>query len=63
MSGTSFDAIDVSVIRLKNGITLECFHSKKIPSSLKSKIRTLIDGKNVTLSELGILDKQIGSLF
>ena len=63
MSGTSFDAIDVSVIGLKNGITLECFHSKKIPSSLKSKIRTLINGENVTLSELGILDKQIGSLF
>jgi len=41
MSGTSFDAIDVSVIGLKNGISLECFHSKKIPSQLKSKIRTL----------------------
>ena len=30
MSGTSFDAIDISVIGLKKGITLEFFHSKKI---------------------------------
>ena len=63
MSGTSFDAIDISVIGLKKGITLEFFHSKKIPSQIKSKIRNLINNKNITLSELGKLDKQIGSLF
>ena len=63
MSGTSFDAIDVSVIRIQDGISLEFFHSKKIPSQIKSKIRSLINKEIFTLSELGKLDKQIGSLF
>ena len=63
MSGTSYDAIDVSVIEIKNGITLEFFHSKKIPNQIKSKIRNLIHSQNISLSELGRLDKQIGALF
>ena len=35
MSGTSHDAVDVSIIEVNNNIKLKYFYSSKIPTRLK----------------------------
>ena len=39
MSGTSHDAIDVSILKIEKDITLDFFHSKRIPNLLRNRIR------------------------
>ena len=39
MSGTSHDAIDVSIVDIKKAIVLKYFYSQKIPPALNKKIR------------------------
>ena len=63
MSGTSHDAIDISVIKVKKDIELKFFYSKKIPNSIRSKIRKTIESDFIALTDLGQLDKEIGLLF
>ena len=63
MSGTSHDAIDISVIKVKKDIELKFFYSKKIPNSIRSKIRKTIESDFIALTDLGQLNKEIGLLF
>lgn len=63
MSGTSHDAIDVSIIDVEKTIALKFFYSQKIPSSIQEKIKQLIESNKTSLSELGKLNKEMGSLF
>jgi anhydro-N-acetylmuramic acid kinase len=63
MSGTSFDAIDISIIEIENNIILKSFYSKQIPSSLKKRIKKIIESESATLVELGQLNKKVGLLF
>ena len=63
MSGTSHDAVDVSIIEISTGISLKYFYSLKIPSKLRTKIRNAIESNNISLSNLGKLNKEIGYIF
>ena len=63
MSGTSHDAIDVSIVDIKKTIVLKYFYSQKIPPAVNEKIRKQIESNQTTLSELGKLNKEMGSLF
>lgn len=63
MSGTSHDAVDVSIIEVNNNIKLKYFYSSKIPTRLKEKIRTVIELNKISLTDLGKLNKEIGYLF
>ena len=63
MSGTSHDAIDVSILKIEKDVTLEFFHSKRIPNSLRTRIKNIIEWDSVTLVEFGQLNKKIGYLF
>ena len=63
MSGTSHDAIDVSIIEAEENITLKSFYSKKLPISIRLRIKNIIESQSISLSELGQLDKKIGNLF
>ena len=63
MSGTSHDAIDVSIIEAEENITLKSFYSKKLPISIRLRIKKIIESQSISLSELGQLDKKIGNLF
>ncbi len=37
MSGTSYDAVDVSILKIEKDITLNFFYSKRIPNSIKNQ--------------------------
>ena len=63
MSGTSHDAIDVSILKIEKDLTLDFFHSKRIPNSLRNRIKNIMESDTVTLDELGQLNKKIGYLF
>lgn len=63
MSGTSHDAVDVSIIEINSGINLRYFYSQKIPARLKTKIRNAIESDIISLSSLGKLNKEIGHIF
>ena len=63
MSGTSHDAVDVSILKIEKDITLNFFYSKRIPNSLRARIKNIIESDSVTLVELGQLNKKIGYLF
>ena len=63
MSGTSHDAVDVSILKIEKDITLNFFYSKPIPNSLRTRIKNIIEADSVTLAELGQLNKKIGYLF
>ena len=63
MSGTSHDAIDVSILKIEKDITLDFFHSKRIPNSIRTRIKNIIERDSVNLVELGQLNKKIGYLF
>ena len=63
MTGTSHDAVDVSLIKVGKKITLEYFHSKKFPKSLRLKIKNLIETNESSLSDLGTLNKELGYFF
>ena len=63
MSGTSHDAIDVSVTEIEKDITLKSFFSKRIPNSLRMRIKNIMESDSANLFELGQLNKKIGHLF
>ena len=63
MSGTSHDAVDVSILKIEKDITLNFFYSKPIPNSLRTRIKNIIEADSVALVELGQLNKKIGYLF
>ena len=63
MTGTSHDAVDVSLIKVGKNITLEFFYSKKIPKSLRLKIMKLIQTNKSSLSDLGSFNKEMGHFF
>jgi anhydro-N-acetylmuramic acid kinase len=64
MSGTSHDAIDVSLVSVnKKAIQLDGFESIKMPKNLSDEISNTIDKNNISLTELGSLDKKIGLMF
>jgi len=61
MSGTSHDAVDVSLISVnKKNIKLEAFDSIKIPRNLSDDIRNTISNNLISLSDLGVLNKKVG---
>ena len=39
MSGTSHDAVDVSILKIEKDIGLNFFYSKRIPNSLRTRIK------------------------
>jgi anhydro-N-acetylmuramic acid kinase len=56
MSGTSHDAVDVSLISItKKNIKLEAFNSIKIPKNLSDEISNTINNNLISLSDLGVL--------
>jgi anhydro-N-acetylmuramic acid kinase len=63
MSGTSHDAIDVSITEIGKDITLKSFFSKRIPNSVRMRIKNIVESDSTTLIELGQLNKKIGHLF
>ena len=63
MTGTSHDAIDVSIIEIQKNIELKYFYSKKFSSKIRAKIKNVIDANSITLNELGQLNKEVGILF
>ena len=63
MSGTSHDAIDVSITEIGKDITLKSFFSKRIPNSVRIRIKNIMESDSTTLIELGQLNKKIGHLF
>ena len=64
MSGTSHDAVDVSLISVnKKNIKLEAFDSIKIPRNLSDDIRNTISNNLISLSDLGVLNKKVGLIF
>ena len=63
MSGTSHDAVDVSILKIEKDITLNFFYSKRIPNSLRIRIKNIIESDSTSLVELGQLNKKIGYLF
>ena len=63
MTGTSHDAVDVSLIKVGKDITLEFFYSKKISKSLRLKIMKLIQTNKSSLSDLGSFNKEMGHFF
>ena len=64
MSGTSHDAVDVSLISVtKKNIKLEAFDSIKIPKNLSDDISNTISNNLISLSDLGILNKKVGMIF
>ena len=64
MSGTSHDAVDVSLLSItKKNIKLESFNSIKIPKNLSDEISNTINNNLISLSELGELNKKIGLIF
>ena len=63
MSGTSHDAIDVSITEIGKDITLKSFFSKRIPNLVRVRIKNIMESDSTTLIELGQLNKKIGHLF
>ena len=63
MSGTSHDAVDVSILKIEKDITLNFFYSKRIPNSLRTRIKNIIESDSTSLVELGQLNKKLGYLF
>ena len=64
MSGTSHDAVDVSLISVtKKNIKLEAFDSIKIPKNLSDDISNTISNNLISLSDLGVLNKKVGLIF
>ena len=63
MSGTSHDAVDVSILKIEKDITLNFFYSKRIPNSLRIRIKNIIESDSTSLVELGQLNKKLGYLF
>ena len=64
MSGTSHDAIDVSITEIEKDITLKSFFlTKRIPNSVRMRIKNIMESDSTTLIELGQLNKKIGYLF
>ena len=59
MSGTSHDAIDVSITEIGKDITLKSFFSKRIPNSLRMRIKNIMESDSTTLIELGQLNKKL----
>ena len=54
MSGTSHDAIDVSIVEIKKKVNILYFYSHKFSASLKEKISNQIELNQSSLSDLGI---------
>lgn len=64
MSGTSHDAVDVSIIEVINSrVQLKYFYSLSLPIKLKTKVRNAIESNHISLTDLGKLNKEIGFLF
>ena len=64
MSGTSHDAVDVSLVSItKRNINLDAFDSVKIPKNLSDEISNTINNNAASLSDLGELDKKVGLIF
>lgn len=64
MSGTSHDAVDVSIIEiLNNRVELKYFYSLRVHAKLKTKIRNIIECNSISLIDLGKLNKEVGFLF
>ena len=63
MTGTSCDAIDISFIAINKSIKLKFFHSAKIPKKTQTEIKDLIATNEISLSNLGRLNKEIGEMY
>lgn len=64
MSGTSADAIDLTLINTHPRISLLSCHSKTIPSELQRDIHFLADpSQNASIDHLGELDQKLGHAF
>ncbi len=64
MSGTSLDGIDVVLAAIdKNTVAQQASYSHPMPIELKKKILSICQGQETTLSFIGGLDSQLGTLF
>lgn len=64
MSGTSADAIDLTLINTHPRISLLSSHSKPISSELQKEIHRLADpSQNASIDQLGELDQRLGNAF
>ena len=52
MSGTSHDAIDVSILKIEKDITLKFFSFKTITNSLRNRIKNIMESDSVTFNDL-----------
>ena len=69
MSGTSVDAIDAAVVRIKGSaqsgavMTLERFDSFPYPTAIRSRVKTLFDREKADIDEICTLDFIVGEMF
>lgn len=64
MSGTSLDGVDVVLAAIdENMVAQQASLSWPIPVELKEAILSICQGQQLTLSQVGRLDVQLGSLF
>lgn len=69
MSGTSVDAIDAAVVRIKGSaqdgavMTLERFDSFPYPADIRTRVKTLFDPSRAHIDEICQLDFIVGEMF
>lgn len=64
MSGTSVDAIDAALVQCgPDSVTLLATHEHAIPTETKSRIASLSHSGPDEIERMGVLDRQLGSLF
>lgn len=64
MSGTSLDGVDVVLAAISNKFVAEqASVSLAFPVELKKRILNICQGQETTLSEIGKIDRQLGSLY
>ncbi|MDU1061853.1 MAG: anhydro-N-acetylmuramic acid kinase, partial [Leclercia adecarboxylata] len=64
MSGTSLDGVDVVLAAIdENMVAQQASLSWPIPPETKQAILNICQGQQLTLSQLGQLDTQLGRLF
>ncbi|EAB6540057.1 anhydro-N-acetylmuramic acid kinase, partial [Salmonella enterica subsp. enterica] len=64
MSGTSLDGVDVVLAAINDSVVAQqAAYSHPFPHALKKRILAVCQGQQTTLSEIGRLDYELGTLF